>query len=424
MSNKSDFSKVYHSGTAKQSKSIDPCSAKKNADCIGSCHLEVNEYGPSQFKHLSNQQKLKNLQLFGAKNIKSVGCKSRHGRNLAAKAASRSKQVSVRSKRSKPTYAGSQYCPKFAGRYAGGGKDSCEAARRPDGRSCLWVKKGRKCRVKAQRKIYTSKYQDPECNSLSKKKNCDGKFGKNLGCKWYKSRKSPKSKKNSELYGHKGCWSSDPSKYGGESNASSMRAAQKLLARDFVVPAGSCQGLAVSAGSVNDAYHRCYSRSNCKISKKTKSGGNKLNNLRCVEIPGSYAKKRAGVFGKLRGLAASGGLASKISSSASAAPKSPVSSSSESAKTAMASGIGKADYDTAGMFDFNSKRKSKRRRRKSRKSRKSKRRRRSSKRKSKCRSCSKKKSCGKSKKFKNCNWRKSVGCVKKSRKHHFGDQLS
>ena len=125
MSDKSDFSQVYHSGTAKHSKSLDPCSAKKNADCIGSCHLEVNEYNPSQFKHLSNQQKLKNLQLFGGKNIKGVRCKSRHGRNLAAKSAG--KKVSVRSNRSKPSYTGSQYCPKFAGRYAGGGKDSCDA---------------------------------------------------------------------------------------------------------------------------------------------------------------------------------------------------------------------------------------------------------------------------------------------------------
>ena len=291
MSDKSDFSELYHSGAAKSSRSLDPCNSKKRSDCTGPCHLQVAEYTPSQLKHLSSQQKLENLQMFGSQNVKEARCSSRHGRNVAAK--SKPKVVSVRAKRSKPSYEGSEHCPQFAGRYQGGGKDECSAAKRPDGRSCVWAKKGRKCRVKPQAKVYESKYKDSECNSLSKKRGCDGKFGKRLGCKWFKSRKSPKSKKQGELYGHMGCWSKDADRYGGESG-SSLSAAKKLLASEFVVPPGSCQGLAVSANSVNAANHACYKRSNCKIVKKTKNGGKGLKNMRCVEIPGSYAKKMAG----------------------------------------------------------------------------------------------------------------------------------
>ena len=153
MSDKSQFSELYHSGTARQSKSLDPCMGRKNADCVGSCHLEVSEYTPAELKRLSNEEKVENLQLYGSKKIKNVACRSRHGRNLAA----RSKNVEVSTKRSKPTYDGSEYCPQYAGRYAGGGKDACNSAVRPDGRSCQWVKKGRRCRVKPEKKVYESK---------------------------------------------------------------------------------------------------------------------------------------------------------------------------------------------------------------------------------------------------------------------------
>ena len=369
MSDKSDFSKLYDS-SRKESSSSDPCMGKKNADCTGPCHLEVSEYSPAQLKRLSSEQKMENLQLYGSKNIKKVACKSRHGRNLAAR--SSGKKVSVRSKKSKPAYSGSEYCPQFAGKYQGGGKDECNAAVRPDGRSCNWVKKGRKCRVKPQKKVYDSKYKDAECNPLYKKRDCTGKFGKNLGCRWYKSRKSPKSKKNEELYGRMGCWSADPTRYGGESSSSSLRAAEKLLQSNFVVPEGSCQGLAVMAKNKNDAYHKCYSRSNCKIVKKSKRGGDKLNNLRCVEIPGSYAKHRSGVFSKLSGMNMKG-LADRISSSAPSSDASSASSLTDDMDDSSASGLGdgKKQDVFGGMFGFNSKRGRKRSRRSSRKSRKS-----------------------------------------------------
>ena len=62
MSDRSDFSELYHSGTAKGSTSLDPCVGKKNADCVGSCHLEVSEYKPNELKHISRDQQMENLQ--------------------------------------------------------------------------------------------------------------------------------------------------------------------------------------------------------------------------------------------------------------------------------------------------------------------------------------------------------------------------
>ena len=105
---KSDASSSSSSSGDVATKSRDPCGDVGSIDrCTGSCHLVVDEYSPSQLKHLSREQKLKNLAAFGDDRIKNVRCRSRHPmRKVHGAASSPSKK-----KRAKPVYSGDKYWP-------------------------------------------------------------------------------------------------------------------------------------------------------------------------------------------------------------------------------------------------------------------------------------------------------------------------
>ena len=238
-------------------------------NCTGQiCHQKID----MDYK-MSQDQKLASLQEYGNPYIKEKRCVPRTVRSLPSRRR-------VASSRKKPMYTGSEHCPQFSGKFAGGGEEVCNSSSRPDGRGCTWAKKGRKCRVKPEKKVYVSEYNDTTCNRFGQKRQC-GKYGKPLGCKWFKGRKAGKSAQMQERYGKKGCWNADPAAYGGLSKSS----IDKGSFRASDVPEGSCQGLTLAAKDSNDAYHLCYSRPYCKIKKLNKKKGNNLHNLRCEEIP-------------------------------------------------------------------------------------------------------------------------------------------
>ena len=291
-----------------------------------------------------------------------------------------------------------------------------------------------------------------------------------MGCRWYKSRKSPKSQQMLEMYGKKGCWQKGPS-----------RSAGTRVIPASKIPQGSCEGLEFTATTKNGVMRACYARPNCEVKKIKKNGGERVDNLKCVEVRGSGSKAMSDAATTIqrmqRGLSARSRVSALRSGSRGSDPVD-VSAAARELLNAMSSKNRPEEEDIpVGMeavkkddgswviqrrARFNSRprkgrksrrgrksrkrsrksrrgRKSRRRSRKSRRGRKSRRRsrksrrgrksrkgrksrRRSSKRKSRRRSrkskCvgAKKSACGRSKKLKGCAWRRKVGCVKKSRR--------